>query len=280
VLCIDDDGILRVGFPGASRGWKADPAEMERVEEFKIGDWVRIRPSLTTAKHGLGPVTPGSIGVVYSIRPDHSLLLDLSYLQGPWHCEPEEVEPVEPFKVGDRVCVRRSVAEPRYAWGGETHHSVGKISEVSSDGLLMIDITGRPILWQADPADMEKVEEFKVGDWLRVKPSVSSPKYGWEDVTRGSIGVVYSLDEEGDMGVAFCFRSKPFPCSITDMEKVTPFEVGQEIHILPTVTEPRLGWSTETSATSGKIAQIDMDGTLNVILFFALPDPLQVEWLG
>jgi E3 ubiquitin-protein ligase KEG len=99
VLCIDDDGILRVGFPGASRGWKADPAEMERVEEFKIGDWVRIRPSLTTAKHGLGPVTPGSIGVVYSIRPDHSLLLDLSYLQGPWHCEPEEVEPVEPFKV-------------------------------------------------------------------------------------------------------------------------------------------------------------------------------------
>lgn len=99
VLCIDDDGILRVGFPGASRGWKADPAEMERVEEFKIGDWVRIRPSLTTAKHGLGPVTPGSIGVVYSIRPDHSLLLDLSYLQGPWHCEPEEVEFVEPFKV-------------------------------------------------------------------------------------------------------------------------------------------------------------------------------------
>jgi hypothetical protein len=65
-------------------------------------------------------------------------------------------------QVGDRVCVRRSVAEPRYAWGGETHHSVGKISEVSSDGLLMIDITGRPILWQADPADMEKVEEFKV----------------------------------------------------------------------------------------------------------------------
>lgn len=58
--------------------------------------------------------------------------------------------------------MKRSVAEPRYAWGGETHHSVGKISEVSSDGLLMIDITGRPILWQADPADMEKVEDFKV----------------------------------------------------------------------------------------------------------------------
>lgn len=99
VLCVDDDGILRVGFPGASRGWKADPAEMERVEEFKVGDWVRIRPTLTTAKHGLGSVTPGSIGTVYCIRPDNSLLLELSYLPAPWHCEPEEVEHVEPFRV-------------------------------------------------------------------------------------------------------------------------------------------------------------------------------------
>ena len=103
VLCVDDDGILRVGFPGASRGWKADPAEMERVEEYKVGDWVRIRPTLTTAKHGLGAVTPGSIGIVYCIRPDSSLLLELSYLPNPWHCEPEEVEHVEPFKVNKLI---------------------------------------------------------------------------------------------------------------------------------------------------------------------------------
>ncbi|KAL4203568.1 hypothetical protein AMTRI_Chr01g104540 [Amborella trichopoda] len=264
VLCVDDDGILRVGFPGASRGWKADPAEMERVEEFKVGDWVRIRPSLTSAKHGLGPVTPGSIGIVYYIRPDNSLLLELSYLPNPWQCEPEEVEPVEPFRIGDQVCVKRSIAEPRYAWGGETHHSVGRISEIGSDGLLIIDIPGRPIPWQADPSDMEKVEDFKVGDWVRVKTSVPSPKYGWEDVTRNSIGIVHSIDEDGEMGVGFCFRSKPFSCSVTDMEKVPPFEVGQEIHIAPSITQPRLGWSSETPATTGKIARIDKDGTLNV----------------
>ncbi|XP_010276682.1 PREDICTED: E3 ubiquitin-protein ligase KEG isoform X2 [Nelumbo nucifera] len=264
VLCVDDDGILRVGFPGASRGWKADPAEMERVEEFKVGDWVRIRPSLTTAKHGLGPVTPGSIGIVYCIRPDNSLLLELSYLPSPWHCEPEEVEPVTPFRIGDKVCVKRSVAEPRYAWGGETHHSVGRISEVESDGLLIIEIPNRPIPWQADPSDMEKVEDFKVGDWVRVKASVPSPKYGWEDVTKNSIGIIHSLEEDGDMGIAFCFRSKPFCCSVTDMEKVPPFEVGQEIHMMPSVSQPRLGWSGETPASTGKIARIDMDGTLNV----------------
>ncbi|KAJ7949366.1 E3 ubiquitin-protein ligase KEG [Quillaja saponaria] len=264
VLCVDDDGILRVGFPGASRGWKADPAEMERVEEFKVGDWVRIRPTLTTAKHGLGSVTPGSIGIVYCIRPDSSLLLELSYLPAPWHCEPEEVEPVVPFRIGDRVCVKRSVAEPRYAWGGETHHSVGRISEIESDGLLIMEIPNRPIPWQADPSDMEKLEDFKVGDWVRVKASVSSPKYGWEDITRNSIGVIHSLEEDGDMGIAFCFRSKPFCCSMTDVEKVPPFQVGQEIHVMPSVTQPRLGWSNETPATVGKIVMIDMDGALNV----------------
>ncbi|KAG2334172.1 hypothetical protein Bca52824_005352 [Brassica carinata] len=263
VLCVDEDGILRVGFPGASRGWKADPAEMERVEEFKVGDWVRIRQNLTSAKHGFGSVVPGSMGIVYCVRPDSSLLVELSYLPNPWHCEPEEVEPATPFRIGDRVCVKRSVAEPRYAWGGETHHSVGKISEIENDGLLIIEIPNRPIPWQADPSDMEKIDDFKVGDWVRVKASVSSPKYGWEDITRNSIGVMHSLDEDGDVGIAFCFRSKPFSCSVTDIEKVVPFHVGQEIHMIPSIAQPRLGWSNETPATIGKIMRIDMDGTLS-----------------
>ncbi|KAG4947334.1 hypothetical protein JHK87_043341 [Glycine soja] len=122
--------IIRVGFPGQSRGWNADPEEMERVQEFKIGDWACIRPFLTSTKYGLGSVTLGSIGIVYCIRPDSSLLIELSYLPTSWHCEPEEVEHVVPFMIGDRICVKRSVAEPRYAWGGETHHSVGKIREI------------------------------------------------------------------------------------------------------------------------------------------------------
>lgn len=83
---------------------------MERVEEFKVGDWVRIRPTLTTAVHGLGGVMPGSIGLVFCIRPDSSLLLGLSYLQNPWHCEPEEVEHVDPFKVQCQIHLKSTFA--------------------------------------------------------------------------------------------------------------------------------------------------------------------------
>ncbi|KAJ8637210.1 hypothetical protein MRB53_011477 [Persea americana] len=111
---------------------------------------------------GLGAVTPGSIGIVYCVIPDNSLLLELSYLPGSWHCEPEEVESVTPFRIGDQVCMKKFVAEPRYAWGGETRHNVGTISEIEGDGLLMIQIPNRPIPWQSNPVDMEKVESFKV----------------------------------------------------------------------------------------------------------------------
>ncbi|KAF6154947.1 hypothetical protein GIB67_018384, partial [Kingdonia uniflora] len=45
-------------------------------------------------------IKPGSIGIVYCIRPDISLLLELSNLPSPWHCEPEEVEHVIPLRVG------------------------------------------------------------------------------------------------------------------------------------------------------------------------------------
>ena len=100
VLCIDDDdGVIRIGFTGASRGWQADPADFERVEEFKVGDWVSVRHNLYSAKHGFGAVVPGSIGLVYGIRPDKSLLIEFSYLPSPWLCEPEEVEPFTPFTV-------------------------------------------------------------------------------------------------------------------------------------------------------------------------------------
>lgn len=75
------------------------------------------------------------------------------------------------------------------------------------------------------------------------------------------------------MGIAFCFRSKLFSCSVTDVEKVAPFELGQGIHVMPSVSQPRLGWSNETPATVGKIVRIDMDGALNVsscLIYLAL----------
>ncbi|XXG89741.1 hypothetical protein AAC387_Pa12g1671 [Persea americana] len=79
------------------------------------------------------------------------------------------------------------------------------------------------------------------------------------------------------MGVAFCFRSKSFCCSVTDMEKVQPFEVGQEIHVIQSIAQPPPGWSNETAATIGKISRIDMDGTLITLALSACTTLVSVE---
>ena len=38
---------------------------------------------------------------------------------------------------------------------------MGKIIDIESDGLLIIDIPNRALPWQADPSDMEKIENFR-----------------------------------------------------------------------------------------------------------------------
>ena len=99
VLCIEDEGFIRIGFHGASKGWQADPADFQRFEEFKVGDWVCVRKTPEAAKHDFGIVTAGSIGIVHGIRSDSSLLIEFSCVTAPCIFEPEEVEPVVPFKV-------------------------------------------------------------------------------------------------------------------------------------------------------------------------------------
>lgn len=74
------------------------------------------------------------------------------------------------------MCVKRSIAEPRYGWGGETHHSVGKIIDIESDGLLIIDIPNRSTHWQADPSDMEKIDDFKARSFL-LSPSLATSSF-------------------------------------------------------------------------------------------------------
>ncbi|KAF6171164.1 hypothetical protein GIB67_035121 [Kingdonia uniflora] len=254
--------------PGGDPIYKKQSLDMDAL--YRVGEAQQV-------------ITPGSIGIVYCIRPDNSLLLELSYLPSPWHCEPEEVEPVIPLRSRDiwfhsyhfiKGATPESIsALPTYKFklkknddgegrktnlegatceGGGVVVGVGIEKErtiVGEDAACCICL--------AKYADNDELRElpcthffhmecvdkwlkinalcplckYEVGDWVRVKALVSSPKYGWEDVTKSSIGIIHSLEEDGDMGVAFYFRSKSFCCSVIDMEKVPPFEVGQGIHM-------------------------------------------------
>ena len=38
--------------------------------------------------------------------------------------------------------------------------------------------------------DLVSTSDIRVGDWVRVKPSVQTPKYDWGEVTHRSVGKV------------------------------------------------------------------------------------------
>jgi len=57
-----------------------------------------------------------------------------------------------------------------------------------------------------DPSEVELVEdeELHIGDWVKVRASVSTPTHLWGEVNHSSVGVVHRM-ENGDLRVAFCF---------------------------------------------------------------------------
>ena len=73
----------------------------------------------------------------------------------------------------------------------------------------------------------EEDSEIKVGDRVRVKASVETPRYNWgsKGVSHDSVGVVTRLDSDGEMRVDFPEHSD-WMAFLSEMEKVTDEDGG------------------------------------------------------
>ena len=114
------------------------------------------------------------------------------------------------LKVGDRVRVKRSVSNPMYGWGSVSHASSGTLTEIQDDGDVKIDFTSRSG-WNGRLEEIEMDDRaptaLKVGDRVRVKRSVTNPKYHWGSVTHESSGTLKRIDDDGDVVVDFACQS-------------------------------------------------------------------------
>ncbi|MCJ8744019.1 hypothetical protein PDJAM_G00101460 [Pangasius djambal] len=117
------------------------------------------------------------------------------------------------IKVGDRVRVKSSVTAPKFNWGCTvTHKSVGVVKSVNDETVIVNFPEHKN--WKGFLSEMECVtaaddsgisaqqRNIKIGDRVRVKPSVNNPKRSWGRVTHQSVGVVKSLVGE-EMTVDF-----------------------------------------------------------------------------
>ncbi|XP_059354670.1 E3 ubiquitin-protein ligase TRIM65-like isoform X2 [Carassius carassius] len=209
--------LLTVDFP-EQRNWTGVDSEMEHVTSagsdlstkndpfnIKVGDKVRVKPSVTTPKHNWGrEVTHKSVGVVKDIKSDDSVVVDFPG-HASWKGILTEMEQVtnddeigpssldSSIKIGDQVRVKSSVVTPTHKWGAITHKSIGVVKKLQGESLTVdfpeqknwTGIISEMIVASTGPVDI------KVGDRVRVKSSITTPKHNWGGpVTHKSVGLV------------------------------------------------------------------------------------------
>ncbi|KAL9349320.1 hypothetical protein Peur_056575 [Populus x canadensis] len=91
---------------------------------------------------------------------------------------PADLEVEQIFEVGEWEKLREDVSN----WKSVGPGSVGVVQEV----------------------ELVEDEELHIGDWVKVKASVSTPTHQWGEVNHSSVGVVHRM-ENGDLRVAFSF---------------------------------------------------------------------------
>ncbi|XP_063070704.1 uncharacterized protein LOC134461777 [Engraulis encrasicolus] len=162
--------------------------------------------------------------------------------------------------VGDRVRVKASVVEPKHNWGNATHNSVGVVKVFTQNSLMLVDFPGESN-WKADPVEMEYIG-FIVGDRVRVKASVQSPKQGWGKVTHSSVGVVKAFTPDGRMLVDFPGQPK-WRADPSEME-LRGFVVGDRVQVKASVKEPKYKWGELTHRSVGVVKAFQTNGIMLV----------------
>ncbi|GBG78174.1 hypothetical protein CBR_g26207 [Chara braunii] len=273
VINIRENGALEVQVWHRSDILVADPAEMKVLHParpFRKGDWTGMKRNIQE-RQKWGPLKRSSVGIVKSV-------LEGGMMEVNFCCD--ETQPLcleaadmvlyypPPFQLGDCVKVRRSVIQPTFKWGGETHRSVGPVIKIRRNGILEVQFADRSDIWIGDPADMEVVHRarpFQPGDWTSVKRTVKTPKYKWGLADAASLGRVSEVLPDGGLLVDFCFCKRWF-ADPTDMVLYMPppFQVGDGVKVKRCVETPRCGWGGEPRWRTGSVVKIRDDGTLEV----------------
>lgn len=220
VVCAVSNEKVLVDFE-EQKDWVGRVRHMKLVEKCRLrpGAKVRVKASVTTPKHGWGPVKATSIGTLHRIDSDGDVLIDFKELPLKyWTGRISEIELVAgpsgggavcSIPVGARVRVKPTVSRPRYEWGPVGRTSIGTLQSVLADGDVIIRFPEHP-KWKGrqdeiEPAGDPGPEEvqLRVGARVRVRACVSTPRFGWRGVRHSSVGAVQQIDSDGDVWVEF-----------------------------------------------------------------------------
>jgi hypothetical protein len=262
------------------------PAPPSGANPFKVGDIVRVKPSVSKPQHGWGSVSPGEEGPVTSVS---SSTINVAFpSQSGWGNVWHEMElATPPFAVGDTCRLRAWVLPPADgSWGDVTHDDVGTVSVVDAADPSMVTVDWpRAAGWGAragaarDVVAYSASEGWKVGDCVALASTAAAGG--------GAVGLIDSVDAsnaataiewcDGDATRALpaaahlrrsAAREADFPeamwpkfggslSACDGMARPLPFHVGDLITLRPEISAPSTGWGRMRAGDVGVCVRVD-----------------------
>lgn len=117
--------------------------------------------------------------------------------------EPDEPRAMGGIKRGARVRVK--VSKPAYGWGDVLPQSVGIVKKFNRDGDVLVDFPEKDgFISKPDELAVDhEAERIQPGVRVRVKPSVSLPKFNWGSASPSSVGHVKEVKYDGKVVINF-----------------------------------------------------------------------------
>lgn len=103
------------------------------------------------------------------------------------------------FKKGHHVRVKPDIDQPKWGWRKVERHSVGVICGVQSDGTVRVHFP-EANSWQGDPRDLiidPVADLIRPGTFVKLKPDVDQPSFGWGKYKPGMVGEVITVRYDG-----------------------------------------------------------------------------------
>ncbi|KAL3699007.1 hypothetical protein R1sor_017029 [Riccia sorocarpa] len=179
-------------------------------DKFRTGERVRLKAFVTTPRFGWAGAPNGNHekeGIVVDLNDqDGIVFLTFKGSKEVWKADPVEVERVSGGLVaGDWVFLKSGWAvDSNAAAAGQRTSRIGVVHHVDGDGKVQVAFLGRECLWTGSPAEFEKAVPLSVGQFIRLRNDVVSPRFQWPVKERGwDMGRIKKVLPNGGLMVDF-----------------------------------------------------------------------------
>ncbi|XP_027940020.1 E3 ubiquitin-protein ligase KEG-like isoform X3 [Vigna unguiculata] len=140
-------------------------------DHLQVGDMVRTRKLPNSCRPQNMDIPEGAVVSLESNTDHRFAIVRVHGYDDPIRVHASSLERVTSGLVaGDWVCLREQ---------NEKHSHVGILHAINRDSSVSVGFLGLHALWDGNSSELKKVEPFCVGQFVRLKDSVSCPRFEW-----------------------------------------------------------------------------------------------------